>query len=203
MLSIANYCRDNYQTLSFINSRMSFDTLNSIYYIVTKASFDSLAMGGLMAYIVIYKKVEILNFLFNKYLQLFSYAALLVFVMALYKVPYINSVVVSFLFAVLLLNVSCNPKSLLKLDNKFFDFIADISIGIYAYQSFVFVIIKRLLEKTSLSTIPFNILFFIISLGLTITLAKLSASYYEKWFLSQRKRFNPKGIAPAVAQPIK
>lgn len=105
-------------------------------------SFDAMAIGGIGAYWV-YSNDSKLKIIYNFYLQLAAWA-FFIFSCA-YKPIHIASVLDSEIHAcvylIMIINVSTNPKTILSLENVFFNYIGKISYGIYVYHMTIIYVI--------------------------------------------------------------
>lgn len=95
-----------------------------------------MSIGGVGAYIVLYYK-DILRLVYSKTAQAVVITILAVLIVNGQQVPFINSELYGALFAVLIINVSTNPHSLLKLKSKKLRYLGNMSYGIYMYHPIV------------------------------------------------------------------
>lgn len=180
---------------------------DNVYEIIKTLQFESMAIGGLTAYIIFHRKKEIEScFLFSKPIQvvLFFYILLRLlcvrylsaksaFFDYLYNTSIVSELLLTFAFAWLIVNVSINRKSLLKLDNKVLNFLGNISYGIYMYHmlvvfGIVLILKNRLSTMTDTSS---SILFYIILTTVVILLAFASKKLFEDYFLRLKAKFRP------------
>lgn len=104
-----------------------FDTL---FY---SSMFDSVAMGVIGAWLLVHKS-PLLRFFYNRYLQLFCWSVFLLMIIHPFFIKYIHFDLTAFISLVLVLNVTSNEKSLLKLEHKWLDRTGMISYGIYMFH---------------------------------------------------------------------
>jgi peptidoglycan/LPS O-acetylase OafA/YrhL len=105
---------------------------------------------------------------------------------------YINHDVYAILFLVLILNVASNPKSLLSFENKLMSELGKISYGLYLYHPFIFFLLIYFIHQgwfSSSSSFLNLVIYYIIEIGGTILVSWISYTYYEKYFLSKKKKF--------------
>jgi peptidoglycan/LPS O-acetylase OafA/YrhL len=149
-------------------------------------SIDCMAIGGIFA-ILLFRKHRILRVLANKYL--FYFTAVLASFLMLKGVsfPYIHFELYSVLFGIIILNLASNKNLEFSLENKVFNYLGNISYGLYMYHPIG--IALGLAIGTSLGWVS-NWFVYPASLVLTILLAGLSYTYYEKYFLKFKSRFS-------------
>jgi peptidoglycan/LPS O-acetylase OafA/YrhL len=88
----------------------------------------------------------------------------------------------SLLYGWLIINVGANPKNIIKIDNKLFDWIGQRTFGVYMMHMFVVYGVSFFFTKTQLffDTFPLYIsLYYIMVFGITILLAHISFTYFE------------------------
>ena len=113
----------------------------------------------------------------------------------------------SLLYGWLIINVGANPKNVIKLDNKLFDWIGKRTFGVYMMHMFVVYGVSFFFQKTQLflDNLPiYTFLFYTMVFGITIFLAHLSYTYFEnpiiKWHKQKTvKKVNYKLIAKETA----
>jgi peptidoglycan/LPS O-acetylase OafA/YrhL len=100
--------------------------------------------------------------------------------------------VYSLLFLFIIANVSGNPNSFLKLENKVYNFLGKISYSIYMYHFMLIPAMFYLFKKIGM--VPSNDLFTQIIMytaitGVTILVSWLSFTYFEGWFLKLKSKY--------------
>ena len=96
----------------------------------------------------------------------------------------------SFIFLIIILNVSLNTKSIINLEYKIFDFIGKISYGIYVYHMFIIYLLSILLKDVFKNTYLSKFLLYLVIISLTIFISWLSYEFYEKKFLVMKEKFS-------------
>lgn len=177
-------------------------------YIINCLLFDSMAIGGLGAWWLFNLKKPIEEvFLFRSvWVQSILLSLLAIFVFSIHEIqdnsiggvvywaftnPVIGSFLVNGLFLYLIVNVSINSKRIFSLKGKIWDWLGDISYGIYMYHMFfVFGIILLFKNKLqTLSLLSGTLLYYsIVTVGV-ITTAYLSKNLFENQFLKLKGRF--------------
>lgn len=153
---------------------------------------ESMAIGGIGAY-YLFNGNEKLKWLMNNGMMISS---LIVIVGLVYFTPPVIQdaiyLVYSVLFLVIILNVSSNPNSILKLENRMFKMLGNISYGIYMYHliviAFVFAGLKYFGMEINDSLIS-QLMVYSLTIFITIFVSILSYSYLEKRFLNLKHKF--------------
>jgi peptidoglycan/LPS O-acetylase OafA/YrhL len=153
---------------------------------------ESMAIGGIGAY-YLFNGNEKIKWLMNNGLMI---SAIIVILGLVYLTPPIIQdaiyLVYSVLFLVIILNVSSNPKSIFKLENRMFKMLGNISYGIYMYHliviAFVFAGLNYLGMEINDSFIS-QLMVYSLTIIITIFVSILSYSYFEKPFLNLKHKF--------------
>ncbi len=152
---------------------------------------QTMALGGLCAWLVYNQKTHILDFIFRKDVQVIAYLILLVlFFSGVHFTGFLEVYAVFFAFFVL--NVSCNPDTLISLENPFMHHIGKISYGLYLYHVAVIVLVINLLITFSpeWGGPVYQIVLYVLSVAASVLVATLSYNYIEKPLLAFKdKRF--------------
>ncbi len=166
------------------------------YYFLRHTRIDCMAIGAILGCLNFHKSA-ILRPLFHPITQAICWG---LFVFSLFRPLHFRSFVddecFSVIVGILILNVSCNPRTLVTLENRVLRYIGRISYGIYAYNIPVLVAWQYLVpaERTKMIS-PY--LLTVLVFGVNILIAHLSFHFFEKWFLKVRARFGP--VSTAVA----
>jgi peptidoglycan/LPS O-acetylase OafA/YrhL len=173
--------------------------------IIGLLKFEAMAIGALGAYYIYYteKKIES-RWFFSNVIQVFVFAFLaLKFFMQSFLIEHMPQFTILFLtpifselllmtaFCWIIISVSLNQKSFVKLNNKHLDYLGDISYGIYMYHMItIFAIV--LFMKNFLNGLPNSvstILFYIIVTFFVLLISGISKSIFENKFLNLKKKF--------------
>jgi peptidoglycan/LPS O-acetylase OafA/YrhL len=150
-----------------------------------------MALGGICAWLVYNDKRQILKFIFRKDLQIAVYGLLLIlFFSGLHFTGFLEVYAVFFAFFVL--NVSCNPDSVISLENPVMNHLGKISYGLYIYHVFVIVLLINLMQKyaPTLTGGTYQVIVYLLTLILSVAVSSLSYTYFEKPLLAYKdKRF--------------
>jgi peptidoglycan/LPS O-acetylase OafA/YrhL len=176
--------------------------------IVTSLKFELMSIGGIGAWFVTRKREAVeRHWLFSLPAQIVLLTVILLRLFfnnslinnGLYKIffntPILTGIVEGLLFLWLILNVSVNPKTMTKLQNRWLDFLGEISYGIYMYQMLVIFASVLVLKKILLASTPsVSHLFFYVFISFAIiSISWFSKRFFEDWFLKLKDRFDFQG----------
>lgn len=159
--------------------------------------FEAMMVGGITACVYLQKMRIMLQVLYHPVTQVLTWSFLIISIF--YKpihvpipLPIIfDKFIHVIVYAVIILNVSTNSKTIISLENRFFNFIGRISYGIYAYHFLVLFLISLPLRYI-LPSVPSQIghaLMFISEIGVTIIVSHISYKYFESYFLKYKNRY--------------
>lgn len=157
-------------------------------------NIESMALGGIGAYLLIKQRQRILNVIFHPISEKTITIAFFIHALLLpsERMGQFGDFYVSVLFMLFILNVSCNPRSTFKFERPILNRLGRLSYGMYMYH---LVIIYFTLIAFSLLNLPmdngflFNTLLYAIVAGGTIGIAWISYHYFEKPFLQLKTYF--------------
>lgn len=176
--------------LHFLNE--SRETENAIIgTFIGQFRIQTMALGGICAWLVYNDKNTILDFIFQKNMQIIVYSLLLILFFSGFHFTGFLEVYAIF-FSFLVLNVSCNPNSIISLENPVMNHLGKISYGLYIYHVFVIVLLINLLQKYApgLTGGTYQFVVYLLTLICSVAVASLSYSYFEKPLLAYKdKRF--------------
>lgn len=159
------------------------------YSFVGVIEFQSMSLGGLAAW-AIHKKRQFIQVLYNPLLQLVCWFILLI---SVYQPIHIFSIfdgeLYAFIFLVIIVNVSTNPKAIIKLDQPIMNWLGRISYGIYVYHMFAIIIVFNLVEHRLSTSFGSLLIVYLLVVATTLIVAHLSYQYFESWFLSKKEKF--------------
>jgi peptidoglycan/LPS O-acetylase OafA/YrhL len=107
--------------------------MKSLETLFTSSMFGSIAIGVIGAWLLVHNS-PVLKLLYNRYLQLFCWAVLLSMVIYPFRIDYIQFELTAVVSLILVLNVTSNEHSVLKLEQKWLDKTGMISYGIYMFH---------------------------------------------------------------------
>jgi peptidoglycan/LPS O-acetylase OafA/YrhL len=165
-----------------------------IYDIISLSCFDCMAIGGIGAYLYFIKS-KLLKIIYHPILQIIAWSILLVSIF--YKPLHLFSIIdkeIHAVFYLIILNVSTNNKSLIKLENRFLDFIGKISYGMYVFHMIVLVstsyFLTKIIKYQPTGSISDYLMIYLIVIIGTIGLASLSYYYFESYFLKLKGKYS-------------
>ncbi|MGF1564766.1 MAG: acyltransferase family protein [Flavobacteriales bacterium] len=162
------------------------------FFAMTK--LESMAIGGLGAWILYHNKHGFLRLAYKPAVQTLAYAGI---PLLLYFTPaFIQNgahLIYSILFLVIILNVSTNPNSILKLENRIFHSLGKISYGLYMYHLLVITavihLVAPLFSEASRNGLAANLVFYGLSFAISIAISYLSYHFFESRFIRMKSRF--------------
>jgi peptidoglycan/LPS O-acetylase OafA/YrhL len=149
-------------------------------------NINCMAIGALFA-ILLYKKSPILALIQNRIL---FYATLILTSYLLFQGVKFSSFhyeIYSVLFGVIILNFASNPGIGITLENPVFNYLGNISYGLYMYHPIGIILALKLLMISGFIT---NWILYPLALGFTILFAGVSYKWYESYFLKFKPRFS-------------
>jgi peptidoglycan/LPS O-acetylase OafA/YrhL len=165
-----------------------------LYYLISISAFDSMAIGGICAYLVFIKS-RYIRLIYHPFIQVIAWLFLLISIF--YKPVHIATLfdqeIHSVFYAILIVNVATNPNTLVRLENKFMNYIGTISYGIYVFHMTVVVLLAYFLKDTiqiiNVTVFQYVITYVLITV-FTILLSHGSYRYYESYFLRLKEKLN-------------
>ena len=156
--------------------------------------FDCMAIGGIAACLY-HSNSKALQVVYHPAMQVLAWAFLLVSVF--YRPVHVplagmlNTDIHAIIYAILILNVSTNKKTLVRLENKVLNFLGKVSYGIYGYHFIVLFLLSLWLKNTlpNLSNTAAHAIMFTGVISSTIFIAWLSHRYFEAWFIKRKVQF--------------
>jgi len=149
-------------------------------------NIDCMAIGGIFA-ILQFQKSKLLKLLKNNFLFYFTIIFTLFLMMKGVYIPKFHYEFYSVLFGIIILNFAANDKIKISLENKAFNYLGNISYGLYMYHSIGIVLALFICNYINLHT---NWFIYPLSFALTIFLAGLSYKYFESFFLKFKDKFS-------------
>jgi peptidoglycan/LPS O-acetylase OafA/YrhL len=165
---------------------------NQIFYtFLAYTRIDCMAIGGVFAYMN-FTRSPLLKFLFSRILQILAWGLFIVsFMIPFHVSTFLDHELYSLIIAVIILNISYNPGTILSLENPVLNYIGKISFGIYAYHMLVFSIWNHSISPARLAGIPgLGYILPFILLGITLCVAHVSYFYFEKRFLALKEKYS-------------
>lgn len=166
------------------------ETLAVIKPFLAMTKMESMAIGGIGAYLLFHKMY--IQRLYNNFILIGS---IVLCVLLVYFTPaFIQDgihLVYSVLFLIIIINVSTNPDSFLRLENRIFKMLGNISYGIYMYHMIVIALVIGTLKKLQFhvdNSVLSQIIVYSACLLLTILISWISYNFFERIFLKLKIR---------------
>lgn len=178
-------------TLLKVGIRFGMGGFSTAYTFVFMTRFDCMAIGGLAAWLA-YSGIpgNLKPILFNSLVQIFSWLSLIAVVADLLPVPtLVQHQVVAFLTAIIMLNLTQNPKPLISLEGKVWNFMGDISFGLYVWHPLLIALLGNFIFGLDLSMKAKLGLFIALAPALSVLTAYLSLRFLERPFLKLKDKF--------------
>lgn len=164
-------------------------------HLMSYMPFDCMAIGSIAACLY-YSSSKALQTIYHPVTQVLAWAFLLVSVF--YRpihIPFtgmLNTDIHAIVYAIIILNVGTNTKTLVNLENKVLNFLGKISYGIYGYHFIVLFLLSLWLKNKFiyLSSPAAHAIMFGAVIVTTICVAWLSNRYLEAWFIKRKVKFS-------------
>ena len=165
--------------------------VDSNWLLVIKKNFAMLKFEnmiiGAMGAVIIKNKDDNLKYILN---NMALFLSLIGIFTSLYIIPnFLRDglhILHALFFIIIILNVSCNPKSFLKLENNFFNFLGRISYGIYMYHLIVIYFTLRVLMFYDINS---KFILYTFCIFFTCFISYISYTIFEKRFLNLKEKF--------------
>ena len=153
--------------------------------------FGCLAMGGIAAYLLLDNNKTFLKLCQNKVAEIASWGIfLLIAVNKFHLFSIADHEIVTIATLIIITNQVSNPKKIISLENKVFDYLGKISYGLYIYNPLVIFLVGLILKHYLTSSYVLNlILIYFITISAVIIISHLSFYYMEKIFLKFKDKF--------------
>lgn len=171
---------------------------SSQLYFSTISALSNFSIGGLVAYLVFYKKniVDVTNI--SKKLTVFVYLLLimsLIFFDNIFNIPFfvvIQKLWFSIIFGFIIIEQSFSKNSFIKVGKiPFLNKLGKLSYGLYCFHGVVITILIKILEQLHFNETYWHVflLYPIIIMAFTILIAHFSFKYVENYFLKLKTKF--------------
>ena len=162
--------------------------------LIVMTRIECMALGGLGAYLLFYKKNAWLNIIYSPVCQWVCFLGIVpaTYLLIWLGIGGIKHWVYSLFFLGIILNVASNQKVVINLETPLLNRLGKISYGIYMYQYFSIVIsisiVKQFISPGNM--LLFNIIYYGLSFIITILISQLSYSFLELRFIKMKPRFS-------------
>lgn len=172
------------------------DFSQRLFFLISISSFDSMALGGIAAYLLFTKNRIIKDILFKEITQIIVYIILVISLISGLNFGLFHYEYFSLLFTILILNLAGNPDGIINIENRVLNYLGLISYGLYMFQF----VSMRLVDLFMIYVIKLtNWEQFFLILLLTIGISAFSYEFIEKYFI--RRKFLFSSILSNVERP--
>jgi len=172
----------------------STDWYIALKLLVAMSKFECMALGGIGACLLFYKKDTILTIIYNKYTLNLSllFIPLLIFFTPDSIQDGIH-IIYSGIFLIIILNVTKNTHVFLNLENKYFNFLGKISYGLYMYHFLLIPVILYLYSplRSNMDEVWLNVIIYLTVISLTVIVSALSFYFFENIFIKKKSKYSP------------
>jgi peptidoglycan/LPS O-acetylase OafA/YrhL len=151
------------------------------------SSIDCMAIGGIFAWLHFYRREQILRYIRNDFMEVFSVLAAIGLIFMGIRFPLLHHEIYAVLFGIIILNLATKDQSIIRLEHPIPDYLGKISYGIYMYHVICIVIAYKLL-KGFMGDVN-SWMLYALSIGLTILISGLSYEWLEFPFIRMKSKF--------------
>ncbi len=173
--------------------KQSFPPVTS--HLIHTMKFEAMAIGGLGAYLLFYFGKRLTkHFFFKPFSQVLILSLIAIYLGAHLtindKLPiekqFFATSIKSVFFLYLMLAISVIPHKIVSLENRAFNYLGEISYGIYMFHLLVATLVLDFMGKIETAS-PFlnGLLFYFLIFGFTILLSAFSKRYFERIFMKK------------------
>lgn len=148
---------------------------------------DCMAIGGVIAWALFYRRENILRVLFNRWVQVATYLITAAMIFWGVEIPYLHQETYACLFAIIILNLAANNQTIIRLEHPVLHYLGKISFGIYMYHMIAILIAFKVLQPIFPGN---NLLLYSASILLTILMASASYEWFEHRFIKAKVKFS-------------
>jgi peptidoglycan/LPS O-acetylase OafA/YrhL len=172
------------------------------YFYFTR--IECMAIGGIFAWVVFRRPRRVVAFLHDRRVQAVVYALTAWLLVTDAFKPIFTYALPAVCFAVLILNVSTNPRSLIRLPGRAFTFLGNISFSVYMFHEVAIQLTLYALVTgtgTRFADAGSNVALYAASMLLTGVIATVSYLFFERPFLRLKARFGVIASGADAGQP--
>src|SRR5437868_1715143 len=159
-------------------------------FITTTVRFECMSIGGIAAILCLQQHRTFLKIATHRITEIVCWACVaLMFAKKFHITPMFNHDLATLVAIGLMVNFCFNPRPLISLENRVLDWLGKISYGIYVFHPLVIFYVEMILDQLTTSIRTKAISLYPAAVVITITIAWLSYTFFEKKFLREKERF--------------
>lgn len=165
--------------------------LRAPFIFILNFRIESMAIGGLGAYILFNQKTALLDFIFHPLTEKIILGLMILNTTVMRSTGLLTDALLSVIYIAFILNISSNPHSTIKLEHPMLNRLGNYSYGIYMYHPaiiYITLVFCILLGLTDATQPLFNPLLNLIIIFFTIGTAAFSYHWFEMPFLRFKNR---------------
>jgi len=183
---------------------LQYSPFSSVYHVFYITRLDCMAIGGLGAYLVL-SQHKLLNIIYSKPMQIACWALFIgsIGIHSFHVFSILDHEIYSLIFLILIMNISTNRRTIIKLENKPLRFIGKISYGMYAYHMLFIFLLGKFMPRllAGIPNAPAMLIVYALTLILTVTFSYLSYQFFEKRFLKMKRKYTDIKSSSQPAKP--
>lgn len=169
------------------------DWLRIVKEFMAMSKLECMTIGGAGAWLLFNKRDWLMSVVSHRSVEIGAYAGVLAL---LYLTPALIQdgvhVLYGVLFLIIILNISCNPRSVFKLEGRRWNFLGKVSYGMYMYHLIIIVgalyFLQDVMGATGDLSLVQNLSLYVGVIGLTIFVSHLSYQFIERPFILSKSR---------------
>jgi peptidoglycan/LPS O-acetylase OafA/YrhL len=172
-------------------SPLGLPFLYPIIIFITNFRIESMAIGGIGAYLIFTRREMLLRLIFHPLLQLVILVFMALNATVIRSTGLIGDAGLSVLYTLFILIVAANPHPLLNLETPYLSALGKSSYGIYMFHPAIIYTVLVILSKlgfTDATQAWYNPLLYLIVIALTLIISATSYHYFEMPFLRLKSR---------------
>lgn len=165
--------------------------LYPVVIFIANFRIESMAIGGIGAYLVFTQRDVILRLIFHPIAQVIILALMIMNSTVMRSTGLISDAGLSVLYTLFILIVAVNPRPLLNLENRYFSALGQFSYGIYMFHPAIIYTVLVIFSKlgfTDPAQPLYNPVLYLVVVTLTLGISALSYRYFEMPFLRLKSR---------------
>ncbi|BDC98227.1 acyltransferase [Persicobacter psychrovividus] len=165
--------------------------INFAYRMMHTFQIEQMTLGGIGAWVLYQQKAKFLALIYHpisKYGSMFGLVLMMFLPMHFFGASIIEGIV----FTLFLMNLSTHPNASNSMEGPFFNFLGNLSYGVYMYHNICIILIIKMLmyfEVQLVNPTLFNVLLYGGSVIFTTFITAISYEYFESKVLKFKSRF--------------